>query len=77
MAYEQYPIPGRDIWPYTCEICDVSFAYKEDYNKHMKIHKELGHSQRTLAESLNPSEKKVIPSEYVKYGFRIENTIQR
>lgn len=70
--YEE-SVPGKDIWSYNCNICDIGFAYRGDYQKHMKIHRELGHGQKTLAESLSPREKKAIPRGYVKYGFRIKN----
>jgi len=62
--HEKYPVPGRDIWPFVCEKCNIEFAYKEDFNMHKKLHK----GQRTLSESLN-SDKKIIPREYIKYGF--------
>ena len=64
MSYEQ----DNNNRPFTCEKCDIGFAYREDYHRHMQLHE----GQRTLAESLDP-DKKSIPREYVKYGFRIKN----
>ncbi len=69
MAYEEYLIPGKDIWPFICEKCEIGFAYWEDFNKHMEfIHKR----QRTLSDSLDPK-KENIPRSYVRYGYRIDN----